>query len=155
MAAKSMKPPQISWFARLEPNWLTGDLGGDYQSGSTMPSKEGVYSQSDLLKPMLDDVVNYGLNYTYQKYKGADLPITGEESFMAKPPPKKYSKTSNSKHVIIVGAGLAGLSAAYELTKVGHEVDILEIQNRVGGRVKTLRERDGFSKHCHTEGKYM
>ena len=150
---ESMKP-DFSWrFTNSEPNWLTGDLG--VYPGWTLPSRKDVYQQSDLLKPMIDDVVNYGLNYTYQKYKGAALPITGQESFMAKPPPEKYSKTANSKHVIIVGAGLAGLSAAYELTKVGHEVDILEMQNRVGGRVKTLRERDGFSKHCHTEGKYV
>lgn len=69
--------------------------------------------------------------------------------------PKKYSKTKNKKHVIVVGAGPAGLSAAYELTKVGHEVSIIEMQNRVGGRIKTLREKDGFSKYCYTEGKYV
>lgn len=54
-----------------------------------------------------------------------------------------------------MGAGPAGLSAAYELTKVGHEVSIVEMQNRVGGRIKTIREKDGFSKYCHSEGKYI
>ena len=131
-----------------EPNWLNGYLGS--YSGQPLPSRKGIYQQSDLLKPMLDDVVKYGLNYTYLKYKGADLPITGLGVSFAESP-MKY-KTSNKKHVIIVGAGLSGLSAAYELTKVGHDVDIVEMQNRVGGRVKTLREKDGFSKHCHTEG---
>ena len=131
-----------------EPDWLTCSLGSYPEQ--QLPSKEGVYQQSDLLKPMLNDIVNYGLNHTYIKYKGADLPITGTRVLYEKN--SKYSKTSNKKHVIIVGAGLAGLSAAYELTKVGHEVDILEMQNRVGGRVKTLREKDGFSKHCLAEG---
>ena len=131
-----------------EPDWLTCSLGSYPEQ--QLPMRKGVYQQSDLLKPMLNDIVNYGLNHTYLKYKGADLPITGQARFMEMNP--KYSKTSNKKHVIIVGAGLAGLSAAYELTKVGHEVDILEMQNRVGGRVKTLREKDGFSKHCHAEG---
>jgi monoamine oxidase len=36
--------------------------------------------------------------------------------------------------VIVVGAGFAGLSAARELTKRGHEVVVLEGRDRVGGR---------------------
>ncbi|HXI25068.1 MAG TPA: FAD-dependent oxidoreductase [Pyrinomonadaceae bacterium] len=42
--------------------------------------------------------------------------------------------------VIIIGAGMAGLSAAYELTQLGHDVTILEARSRPGGRVHTLRE---------------
>lgn len=41
--------------------------------------------------------------------------------------------------VIVVGAGLAGLAAAYELTRAGHEVLVIEAQERVGGRIQTLR----------------
>jgi monoamine oxidase len=37
--------------------------------------------------------------------------------------------------VVILGAGLAGLAAAYELTKKNYEVTILEARNRIGGRV--------------------
>ncbi|MGH2446071.1 MAG: flavin monoamine oxidase family protein [Candidatus Limnocylindria bacterium] len=43
------------------------------------------------------------------------------------------------RRVIIIGAGLAGLAAGYELDRQGHDVVILEAQNRVGGRVHTLR----------------
>ena len=43
------------------------------------------------------------------------------------------------KRVIIVGAGMAGLVAGYELARAGHDPLILEAQNRVGGRVYTLR----------------
>ncbi|MDQ3492340.1 MAG: FAD-dependent oxidoreductase, partial [Chloroflexota bacterium] len=43
------------------------------------------------------------------------------------------------RRVIIVGAGLAGLVAGFELKRQGHEVVILEAQNRVGGRIHTLR----------------
>lgn len=43
------------------------------------------------------------------------------------------------KRVIVVGAGLAGLCAAYELVASGHDVSVLEAQARPGGRVQTLR----------------
>src|SRR5689334_11180135 len=44
------------------------------------------------------------------------------------------------KRVVVLGAGIAGLVAAYELKQQGHEVVVLEAQNRVGGRVLTCRE---------------
>ncbi len=50
------------------------------------------------------------------------------------------ASASQPKKVIVVGAGMAGLTAAYELQRAGHEPLILEAQARVGGRVYTLRE---------------
>ncbi len=48
--------------------------------------------------------------------------------------------TDETKKIIIIGAGLAGLSAAYELEKAGHRVVVLEAQERAGGRVHTVRD---------------
>jgi monoamine oxidase len=52
----------------------------------------------------------------------------------------KNFSSGKRKKVVIVGAGLAGLSAAYELLEAGHEPLVLEAQHRVGGRIYTMRE---------------
>ena len=49
-------------------------------------------------------------------------------------------RATEPRRVVVVGAGMAGLVAASELLRAGHEPLILEAQPRVGGRVCTLRE---------------
>ena len=48
-----------------------------------------------------------------------------------------------SERVIVVGAGIAGLAAAFRLHRAGCEVLVLEGAGSVGGRMSTV-ERDGF-----------
>lgn len=44
---------------------------------------------------------------------------------------------------VILGAGIAGLVAAYELTQLGHTVTIYEGDDRIGGRIWTKRFNNG------------
>src|ERR1700734_4204994 len=48
--------------------------------------------------------------------------------------------------VLILGAGLAGMTAALELRKAGYSVQILEFNSRAGGRNWTLRGGDSFTE---------
>jgi monoamine oxidase len=57
----------------------------------------------------------------------------------------------SGSRVLILGGGLAGLTVAYELGKVGHDCRILEARARPGGRVFTVRrgtvsEEDGATQ---------
>jgi monoamine oxidase len=58
------------------------------------------------------------------------------------------SSSEASRHIVIVGAGMAGLTAGLLLKEAGHKVTILEAQNRLGGRVYTYR---GFAGRMYGE----
>ena len=55
----------------------------------------------------------------------------------------------SKRRVAVIGAGLAGLSAAYELALQGYEVEIFEARNRVGGRTWTI---NGVVKNKSMDG---
>ncbi|WP_332995105.1 flavin monoamine oxidase family protein [Scytonema sp. PRP1] len=55
----------------------------------------------------------------------------------------KFDEAGQRKKVGIIGAGLAGLTAAYELKQIGHDVTVFEASNRSGGRVYTHHFKDG------------
>ncbi len=69
--------------------------------------------------------------------------------------------TSQPQKIIIIGAGMAGLCAGYELMRAGHDVHILEANDdadsrasgRVGGRVWTMRQE--FSDGLYGEAGAM
>ena len=56
--------------------------------------------------------------------------------------PPRLSPAKKGGSVLVLGAGLAGMLAAYELGKAGYKVQIIEFQGRPGGRNWTLRGGD-------------
>jgi monoamine oxidase len=59
------------------------------------------------------------------------------------------SSVPQGRRTVILGAGLAGLAAGWELKQTGHDVTILEAQLHPGGRVHTIRE--GLSDELYGE----
>ncbi|HVU53667.1 MAG TPA: flavin monoamine oxidase family protein [Puia sp.] len=54
--------------------------------------------------------------------------------------PFRLEGDGSGKQVLILGAGLAGMSAAYELGKLGYRCTILEARDRAGGRCFSVRK---------------
>ncbi|CAB3988642.1 flavin monoamine oxidase family [Paramuricea clavata] len=100
-----------------------------------------VIQQSDYLKDFLLLIQSDGLEAAYLEY-GDDEP---------RPPPPESASLKSPKDVtydydvIVVGAGMAGLSAAYELKKAGLSVIILEQTDRYGGRLFTYGPESGLA----------
>jgi len=80
-----------------------------------------------------------GSTAAYQAALGLGLiPIAGA----AQPPDIAPLARGVRKSVLILGAGLASLVAAYELKRRGYRVRVLEAANRIGGRILTIRGGD-------------
>src|SRR6476661_8693204 len=79
------------------------------------------------------------------------LPPVADET-LAVPESGLEPREQSAKRVIIIGGGIAGLVAAFELRRQGHEPLVLEAQHRVGGRVKTIRD---FAPGLYAEGGAM
>ena len=60
--------------------------------------------------------------------------------------PIKLDGDPKGASVLILGAGLAGMTAALELRKAGYKVQLLEFNSRAGGRNWTLRGGDSFTE---------
>lgn len=74
----------------------------------------------------------------------------------------KLSPAPRGQTVLVLGAGVAGLVSALELQRAGYRVQLLEYQDRVGGRCWTLRGGDRFTElggatqHCRFDpGHYL
>jgi monoamine oxidase len=67
----------------------------------------------------------------------ADSPYAGPIDLQGAPP---------GASVLILGAGMAGMTAAYELRNAGYRVQVLEYNGRAGGRNWTLRGGDSYTE---------
>ena len=78
---------------------------------------------------------------------------------MAACAPTRVRRVSDARRastsVLIVGAGIAGLSAAYRLQQAGMRVRIIEAQNRVGGRMFSLRDKFADGQVCELGGELI
>lgn len=90
------------------------------------------------------------LRWTSRGIAGAGLwAFLPTRPIVAAPPRPQSGHHGKPRHVLVLGAGMAGLAAAWELEEAGHRVTVLEARTRPGGRVHTLRAP--FTDGVHAE----
>ncbi|KAK6533410.1 hypothetical protein TWF694_002355 [Orbilia ellipsospora] len=124
--------------------WLTGleESSRPEISGPSARQAGKSYSQTE------------GVDFSLSDDRIPDESAQDQESLLnivngpgLQPVPKSLSVT-------IVGAGVSGLVAGYELKRAGFDVRILEASSRVGGRIRTFRDPT-FAPGLHGEGGAM
>jgi monoamine oxidase len=60
--------------------------------------------------------------------------------------PLKLDGARRDQKILVLGAGMAGLTAAYELRNAGYQVKVLDYNSRAGGRSWTLRGGDEYTE---------
>ncbi len=60
--------------------------------------------------------------------------------------PVKLDGAPQGTKILVLGAGLAGMTAALEMRAAGYEVEVLEFREKAGGRCWTLRSGDTYTE---------
>src|SRR5271168_813588 len=116
--------------------------------GETMEKEDGSHSLSRRrLLQMIGSTAGAGAMYQAMSSLGlaAESPYQGPINLQGAP---------KGASVLILGAGMAGMTAAYELRNAGYAVQVLEYNDRAGGRNWTIRGGDrytelgGLSQQC-------
>ena len=108
------------------------------QKSGGRAQKSGAMSRRSLLR-MIGTVAGSTAMYNAMTELGF-----AQESGYAGPP--KLGNPRPGTSVLILGAGIAGMVAALELRDAGYKVQVLEYNNRPGGRNWTLRGGDSFTE---------
>ena len=67
----------------------------------------------------------------------------------------RFPKKNTAAKIAIIGAGIAGLNAAYRLKKAGIMANIYEADNRIGGRILTYQDSAAMGMTAEFGGEFI
>jgi monoamine oxidase len=110
----------------------------DSDTGTETAQGEAAFTRRDLLS-LIGSVAGSAAMY----HAMTSLGFAAESGYKG---PIKLDGDPRGSSVLILGAGLAGMTAALELRNAGYKVRVLEFNSRPGGRNWTLRGGDSFTE---------
>ena len=108
--------------------------------GDAMGNEDGLYSLS---RRQLLQMIGSTAGSTAMYHAMSSLGFAAESPYRG---PVDLQGAPRNASVLILGAGIAGMTAAYELRNAGYKVQILEYNARPGGRNWTLRGGDRYTE---------
>jgi len=69
--------------------------------------------------------------------------------------PVSFTSNNSDATVLVVGAGIAGLTAAYHLRQAGVAVNVVEATHRVGGRMRSIANASGIPTAIELGGEFL
>ncbi len=108
---------------------------GEGRDADRDSNRAGGLSRRDLLKSL-------GIAGGATLFLQAPIGLGAATSWAAELPPAAEGGGGAKGHVVVLGAGVGGLVAAYELQMRGYRATVVEARARIGGRSLTLRPGD-------------
>jgi monoamine oxidase len=94
--------------------------------------------RQQLAEPLLDRVFFAG-EATADEFPNT---VQGAEASGSRAANQVAAVSEPNERVIVVGAGIAGAAAARRLKLTGHDVQVIEARDRIGGRIQTVESED-------------
>ena len=107
-------------------------MSGPMQDGRTTPSRRDLFA---LIGTLAGSTAMY--------HAMTSLGFAADSTYRG---PLELAGDVKGASVLVLGAGLAGMTAALELRRAGYRVKVLEFNSRAGGRNWTLRGGDSFTE---------
>jgi monoamine oxidase len=103
-------------------------------------------SSSGLTRRQVLNIIGKTAGVAAMYHAMASLGIAAESSLKEGEEFEQLKGAPKGASILVLGAGIAGMTAAYELHKAGYAVKILEYRHKAGGRCWTLRGGDTFTE---------